>query len=145
MILAQKWSKITEWGKLICWWSENRFGFSSMLPVLPPYLNSRTIIRIYIFTESALRADLVSKSQCQSVLYVCEPSRKTRFPLDWRLLVKEHITNIGIPLDIFCCCCNFDNFYCLTKISGFEVFANQPTVHNGGVSSGRVCGCGCCR
>ena len=27
-------------------------------------------------------------------------SRKTCFPEDWRLLVKERIANIGIPLDI---------------------------------------------
>ena len=34
-------------------------------------------------------------------MYVCVPSRKTRFPVDWRLLVKYCIANIGIPLDIY--------------------------------------------
>ena len=28
------------------------------------------------------------------------PLWKTRFPVVWRLLVKERIANIGIPLDI---------------------------------------------
>ena len=32
---------------------------------------------------------------------VCVPSRKICFPMDWRLLVEEHIANIGIPLDHF--------------------------------------------
>ena len=31
---------------------------------------------------------------------VCVPSRKIYFPVDWRLLVKERITNIGIALDV---------------------------------------------
>ena len=33
---------------------------------------------------------------CMSVL-----SGKTRFPIDWRLLVEEHNANIGITLDVF--------------------------------------------
>ena len=33
------------------------------------------------------------------------PSQKTRFPVDWRLLVEERIANIGIPLDILGFCC----------------------------------------
>ena len=50
------------------------------------------------FTESALWANLVSKSQfCMSV-----SSPKTRFQVDWRLLVEEHIAYIGILLHIFC-------------------------------------------
>ena len=32
---------------------------------------------------------------------LCVPSRNTRIPVDWRLLVKEHIANIGIPLEFF--------------------------------------------
>ena len=35
-------------------------------------------------------------SVCLSV-----PLRKPRFPVDWRLLVKESIANICIPLEIF--------------------------------------------
>ena len=31
---------------------------------------------------------------------VCVQSRKPRFPVDWRLMDKEDIANIGIPLDI---------------------------------------------
>ena len=36
-----------------------------------------------------------------SVCRVSVPSQKTRFPVDWRLLVEECIANSGIPLDIF--------------------------------------------
>ena len=52
-----------------------------------------------IFTESAHWADSVSNSRCPLVVCLCVPSRKPRFPLDYRLLVKERIANIGIPLD----------------------------------------------
>ena len=45
------------------------------------------------------------------------PSWKPCFSMDWRLLVKESIANIGIPLKIF-------------WVLG--VFLNQPTVHSGG-------------
>ena len=62
------------------------------------------------FNESDLWADLVSNSQCPSVMCqlcacvcVCEPSQKPTFLVDWRLLVKECIAYIGIPLDIFEC------------------------------------------
>ena len=37
----------------------------------------------------------LSRGSCVCV-YVCVPSRKRRFPVDWRHLVKEHIANIGI-------------------------------------------------
>ena len=36
----------------------------------------------------------------ESSVWLCVPSRKTWFPVDWRLLVEEHIANIGIPLDV---------------------------------------------
>ena len=42
----------------------------------------------------SLRCDIRVLSVCVSV-----PSRKTRFPEDWKLLVKEGITNIDIHLD----------------------------------------------
>ena len=46
--------------------------------------------------------------------------------MDWIVLVKESIANIGIP-SAFCC---FDDFWRLESCSGFLVFAIQPTVHN---------------
>ena len=33
-------------------------------------------------------------------MHVFVQLRKTRFPLDWRLLVRERIANISIPLNI---------------------------------------------
>ena len=71
---------------------------------------------------------------------------KTRFSADWRLLGKECITNFGLSLDVFC---RFNDvffllsFFCLFFFSSLciLVFANQPTVHSGGVTRGRVCGC----
>ena len=49
----------------------------------------------------------------QLCVCLCVPSRKTRFPVDWRLLDKDHIANIDMSL---------------TQFWGFGVFANQPTV-----------------
>ena len=53
-----------------------------------------------IFTQLALRTDSVCKLRCPSVVYmpVClsVPSQKPHFPVDWRILVIEHIANIGI-------------------------------------------------
>ena len=70
------------------------------------------------------------------------PLQKTHFPVDWRLLVEEQIAYIGIPLDVF-------GFLLFRFFFGFRIFwvlgslqFNQPTVHNGGVSRGKVCGCG---
>ena len=47
-------------------------------------------------------------------------SRKTRFPVDWRLLFEERIANIGIPLDVFGFFCRFDDFcaYKFVWVSG---------------------------
>ena len=57
--------------------------------------------------------------------------------LSLRLLVEERIANIGIPLDIFA----VSMISCGLKFFGFlGFFANQPTVHSGGVSRGRGCG-----
>ena len=79
-----------------------------------------------------------------SFICVFVPSRNTLFLVDWTLLVKERIANIGIPLDII----GFLLFHrfvvvsmivCVKKM-GFWFFANRPTVHNGGVSGGRVFG-----
>ena len=44
----------------------------------------------------SLRRDVRVSSVCVSV-----PSRKTRFPENWRLLVEEYIANIGMPLNVF--------------------------------------------
>ena len=65
---------------------------------------------------------------------VSVPPRKTRFPMDWRLLAKKHIANISIPLDNFFFM--FDDF-CVLNFH--FVFANKPFVHNRGVISGTVC------
>ena len=54
-----------------------------------------------IFTCLALWADSVSKLQYPDVMCVSMPSLKPRFPVIWIILVKEHIANIGIPLDNF--------------------------------------------
>ena len=53
------------------------------------------------FTELALWADSVSKLRCPPVCLFHMPLRKTRFLVDWRLLVKGRIAYIGIPLDVF--------------------------------------------
>ena len=53
------------------------------------------------FIELALWADSVAKSRCPDVFRVSVPLRKTRFPVDWRILVEERVANIGIPLDLF--------------------------------------------
>ena len=46
--------------------------------------------------------DFVKISVCVYVCVCpCVSSRKTSFPVDWKLLVKEHIANIGIPKDFF--------------------------------------------
>ena len=56
---------------------------------------------ISMFTELAHWADSMSKLLFPWVsVFVCA-TQKTCFLVDWRLLVKEHIANIGIPLDIF--------------------------------------------
>ena len=48
--------------------------------------------------------------------------------MDWRLLVKETIDNIGIS------CLN--DFFCCVLIFVVVVILNQPSVYNGGVSRG---------
>ena len=59
------------------------------------------LLQVRVFTASALWADSVSKSKCPSVAYLSLPLRKACFPVDWRLLVEEHIANFGIPPDTF--------------------------------------------
>ena len=68
-------------------------------------------------------------------MYLLVPLQKTRFPVDWILVVEECIANICQPLDIFVFCC-YDDFLCFEMFLGFGVFANQPSVHNGGVGRG---------
>ena len=71
-------------------------------------------------------------SVCMSV-----PLQKHRFLVDWRLLVKEHIANIGITLASF--------FF--KDLWGFFVrFLGQYKAYycaEGGVSRTRVRGCAC--
>ena len=78
-----------------------------------------------------------------SRLYVClcVPLRKTRFPVDWRLLVKECIANISVPLNVFGFFAGLIIFLHFQYFFGYFVFASHLTVHKGVVSSG-VCGCG---
>ena len=54
--------------------------------------------------------------------------------VSWRLMVEERIANIGKLRTLFLEC--FDVFLRKKKY-GSLVFANQPTVHRGGVSRGR--------
>ena len=88
-----------------------------------------------IFTESAHLAVC-----CVCVCAIWE----TRLPVDWRLLVKEPIFNIVLRLD-FSGFCRFYDILHFEIFSGLWVIAYQPTVHNGEVCRGRVCGCGCWR
>ena len=82
-----------------------------------------------IFTESVARL-------IQSIS--CDVSES----VDWRLLFKERIANIGIHVEVLGLC-HLDDIGCFEFFWGLGVFANQPTVHNGTVSRGRVRGCGC--
>ena len=76
---------------------------------------------------------------------LCVLWQKPNILVDWRLLVEDHITNIGKPLDVLRCCF-FNDFLAFEFCLELWVFAIQPKfVHNGGVSRGRVCGCGCWR
>ena len=66
----------------------------------------------------------ISRNVRQSGLCLCVPSQKTRFPLDWRLLVEERITFNGIPVDIsgllqFLC------FFCVYNV--FKVLESLQT------------------
>ena len=59
-------------------------------------------------------------SGCGVCVFV--PLRKTNIPVDWRLLVKEFIANIGLPLDFFRLlllwnCLNFFRVFCSLGIS----------------------------
>ena len=85
----------------------------------------------------------LSRDVLKPSVFLCHRG-KTRFPVDWRLLVEERIANIGITLDVFGFWL-FQIFFILYIFLGFWFFANQPTVHNGGVSRGMVCCCGCWR
>ena len=85
----------------------------------PPHTSSNFQ---WFFTKSAHWADSVRLSL-----------HKSHFPVDWRLLVKERIANISITIEILDFC-RFDDFSNLILFLGVGVFANQPTVHNGGVS-----------
>ena len=75
-----------------------------------------------------------------SCVCVCVPSQKPLFPVDWRLLVEEHVANIGISQDVFGFL-PFQWYFAFQFFWGFLGFANQPTMHNWRVSRGRVCGC----
>ena len=83
------------------------------------------------YHEIGLKAVSVYKLRCQSVcLGFCAGIWNH---LDCRLLVKEHINIVAKLRNLLC-------YFPKTNIS---VLANQPTVHSGGVSRGRVCGCSC--
>ena len=76
-------------------------------------------------------------------VFVCA-NAETQLPGRLRLLVEERIAYIGITLDIlvFVVVAVLINFFKFLHLI-FLVFANQATVHNGGVSMERVCSCGC--
>ena len=60
----------------------------------------------------SLSRDVRQSCVCVSVCAVAE----TRFPVDWRHLVKENIANIGRPLDVF-------GFYWFNDFLRFEFVA----------------------
>ena len=62
-----------------------------------------------VFTESAMSVSCVSVYLCVCAIV------ETRFPVNWRLLVKEPFANIGIPLDVSGFCC-FNDFCVYKKI-----------------------------
>ena len=69
-----------------CLFLSHTFG---LLPLSPHTQPSQKVTNWYIshlysaYSESALWADSVSKLQCPDVVFVCVPSRKPRFPVDW--------------------------------------------------------------
>ena len=54
-----------------------------------------------IFTESVLRPIQSTIRHVRLSVCLFVQSRKTHILVDWRLLVKEHIANIGRPPEIF--------------------------------------------
>ena len=94
--------------------------------------------RSILLQQRKLRIQFISRNVRD--LYICLSGHiwKPRFPVDCRLLVKEPIANIGIPLDMFWVFAVLMTF--AIGFLGFLGFANLPTVHSGGVISGRVCG-----
>ena len=58
-----------------------------------------------------------------------------------RLLVKERIVDIGKPRILFLRVFGLIIVFFKTKLIGLTLFANQLTVHSGGVSRVRVRGC----
>ena len=75
-------------------------------------------------------------SMADSVYNFQSPSPKTRNHMDWKLLVKERNdkkVNCYKPISL-------EGWFSKTKSS---VLVNQPTLHSGGFSSGRVRACGC--
>ena len=91
-------------------------------------------------THASRRVCQKKKKWCTSFIV-----ENPRFPVNWRLLVKECITNFDIPLDVFF------GVNAVSMLLGFfftflvfwGVLWIQPTVHIGGVIRGRVCSCGC--
>ena len=68
------------------------------------------------------------------------PSPKTRFQVDWRLLVKERIPNIGITIGIL----GFDDFF-QWFFFGFWVFATSLLCKMGELAGRVFCGFSCWR
>ena len=97
--------------KIYIYWS---IRFQTVLSVFGSILARR-----YIFNDLAQgRFSLVV------VMSVCPIARNCWLclnGLDWKLLVKEYIANIGIPLDIVC---RFDDFWCFEIL--FFVFSGLP-------------------
>ena len=95
-----------------------------------------------IFTESALWANSFSKSRCPNVVCVCHRGKLApRWTGDFRSRSVSLILAY-LHSQVFC---RFDDILRFEEktSSVFWIFANQPTVHDGGVSRGRVWGCGC--
>ena len=64
-----------------------------------------------------------------SVCHVFVPLRKTRLPVDWTLLIEEHISYIGMPLELF----GFLLFWC------FYCFLREKNLVLGSLQTRLLC------
>ena len=103
----------------------------------PPPCSNIKRIHFQLFTELVLWEGSVSKSQCPWVVCLCVCAIIENLLLVyWRLLVKEHIANMCIPLDIFGIL-YFQRFLAFDIFSAFWLFVNQSYVHNLELSKGK--------
>ena len=114
----------------------NKDKFNRRLSIMEYLIHCFTCLYIILCGQNCLvgRISLVvamcvDKCMLYVVLSVDDQNRES-----CRLLVKERIANIGQLKIYFSWTVSIKNLY-------FVVFLNQPTMHSGGVSRIRVCGC----